>query len=337
MARTVYALTQDGIDTSFPEQFSTTETGNERYSVFTNPELRFPSNLSKTNDNFQTPVVYMNFLNPSGDRMSGVPTVYIKAPPNFSIMNTNNYEQSGPIFGAGSTDGGKIFNAMVENAGDAFAQLQGAEGSADFVFGAKEAFEYSIKNAGQNVLGFITSAGLNNAGQYEFLAKKAINPMQQQLFKGPAFRRYQMPFNMKPRNLADAEMAASIVSVLKVAAGASVPQANDTIAGVDIEGLNFTFGYPHLVQFDIMIARTAPGAKNSEDVVTNLIVQKVFRSKPCVIESVISDYGGQKINFGPSNYPTETNLTVSLIEVTPRTLSDATTDAGGRSKGWTLQ
>lgn len=334
MARTIYALTPDGADTSFPENLSTSATGNERYWQFatsdgTIKEIRFPANLARTNDNFQTPVVYMNFLNSNGDRMTGVPVLYLKAPPSFSLINTNSYEQSGPIFGAGSTAGADIFNAMVQNAGDAFAQLQGAEGAADFAFGAKEAFEYSIKNAGANITGFISSAGLNNAGQYEFLAKKAINPMQQQLFKGPQFRRYQMPFNMKPRNATDAKMAASAVSLLKIAAGASVPEANDTIAGVDIEGLNFTFGYPHLVQFDLMVAKTVGGEQS---------VQKVFRSKPCVIESVVSDYGGQKINFGPSNYPTETNLTVSLIEVTPRTLADARTDAGGlESQGWTLQ
>jgi hypothetical protein len=81
------------------------------------------------------------------------------------------------------------------------------------------------------------------------------------------------------------------------------------------EGNTFTFGYPHLTQFDLVFFSDENNSK------------RIFRSKPCVIESVSTDYGSQKMTFFEDGNPAEITLTVQLTEIVPRTLGDAKYDA----------
>ena len=54
---------------------------------------------------------------------------------------------------------------------------------------------------------------------------------------------------------------------------------------------------------------------------------KFFRSKACVIDSVSVDYGGQKLTFFEDGNVTETQLTIQLTEIIPRTLGDGMSEA----------
>jgi len=329
MGKTIYQLAGNnghqsyaGDDTGWPEQSDP----NSRYSNIGSSQIKFPHNQDAGNDNHVTAYVKMTILNADGARVSEAPQLYLKAPPQLNLSNINNYQQDGPIFGAGTTEGLKV-------ATDILGASQAASSAGQTAVSAAQALEYSIKKGGAGLSGFIASAGLNNLSQFEFLTKTAINPMQQQLYKGPTFRRYQLPFNMKPRNQTDAEEVRKAVTTLKLAASPSLNQSTGLINDDDesITGINLTFGYPNLIQFNIIVKK-APFVRESGGVGLPGW-ETLFKSKPCVIETVQSDYGGQKINFFTTdNYPTETNLTLSLIEIIPRTLGDAKSEAQNRSK-----
>lgn len=320
MARTVFALTRDGESSSFPDEAgyptaSTTSGQNlQRYGASPVESISFPKNTDG-NDHFKTPMIKFVILDAYGGRVPNAPFIYLKAPNNLNLSNINNYQTDGPIFGAGTTTGSDIYNSLL---GEAEADFRSSGSDAGtFAFGAAQALEYSIKKGAASLAGFTSSAGLNNVGQFEFLSRRALNPMQQQLFKGPNFRRYQLPFAMKPRNRDDAVDIKRAVTAFRLASSASVPLGEELFEGTD-----FTFGYPHLVQFAVL-------ADNAAD------NRKVFQSKACVIESVSVDYGSQKMAFHGGNFPVETNLALSLIEIVPRTLGDAINDSN--RPGQTLQ
>lgn len=314
MGKTIYQLAGNEGHQSYASNESTWPTANdpnERYADVGSGEIRFPDKMDSGNDDHVTPYVKMAILNADGARVSEAPFLYLKAPNQLNLSNINNYQQDGPIFGAGSTSGFQIANDIL--------------GAAETVgLSAAQALEYTISKGGQSLLGFLGSAGLNNLSQFEFLSKNTVNPMQQQLYKGPTFRRYQLPFNMKPRNRFDAVQSRRAVTALKLAAAASISESDESLSGI-----NLTFGYPNLIQFTIMVKKSPEtGRRQSSYGKGREGWQILFRSKPCVIETVQSDYGGQKMTFfTEDNYPTETNLTLSLIEILPRTLGDAKSDA----------
>lgn len=92
----------------------------------------------------------------------------------------------------------------------------------------------------------------------------------------------------------------------------------DAIGGTT-SASNFSFGYPDMCQFEIVLkkneSRTADGADVAE-------INSLFHSAYCVIENVQVDYGGQnKMVFfssasGGKSYPSEITLTISLRETT---------------------
>ena len=206
MGKTIYQLAGNEGHQSYASNESTWPTANdpnERYADVGSGEIRFPDKMDSGNDDHVTPYVKMAILNADGARVSEAPFLYLKAPNQLNLSNINNYQQDGPIFGAGSTTGFQIANDIL-----------GATETAGL--SAAQALEYTISKGGQSLLGFLGSAGLNNLSQFEFLSKNTVNPMQQQLYKGPTFRRYQLPFNMKPRNRFDAVQSRRAVTALKL-------------------------------------------------------------------------------------------------------------------------
>ena len=124
---------------------------------------------------------------------------------------------------------------------------------------------------------------------------------------------------MKPKNATESENIRKIISAFRVASSPSVPSTAGVSPNGELSiglGSTFTFGYPHLTQFDV----TFRGPKGNGFI-------NIFRSKPCAIESVTVDYGGQKLTFFEDGMPTEINFTLQLTEILPRTLGDARTDA----------
>lgn len=310
MARTVFAITADGEEAAFPNNsgWPVSQGGSmqniQRYRALTlKDELQYPL----SNDDFNVAFARFKFLDAFGGKITEAPNVKIKLPPQFNINQVAEYMKGDAIFGAGSGNE-NVYNTVSSGA---YSQARTAGGDGfdaeNFALTAAQALQYSLEAGLNSALGFAGSAGLGNISQYEFSRRQALNPMSQMLYKGPGFRRYGLPFMMRPRSSSEAKHIKNIVSAFRLAAAPSVPDTNDALLG---DGATFLFGYPHLVQFDLIFYPPEGG------------VDFLYRSKPCVIEGVSSDYGGQKMTFHEDGYPTETTLNLSLIEINPRVLGD---------------
>lgn len=322
--RTSFALVGDNEDTSYPSDegypLAVSQKLNDqaldRYSQAglvkegeSAPKWQYPSG----NDGFNVPLLKFTFLDAYANRVRVAPTILIKMPNTFNISNFSEYSRTDNIFGAGST--------FYDLSQSEFQRQQAIEGfnAADFGLTAGEAVKIAVQRGFAGVQGFLGSAGMNNIAQFEFDNRSAVNPFAQMLYKGPQYRRYQVPVIMKPKNAIESENIRKIISAFRVASSPSVPSTSGVSPGGELSiglGSTFTFGYPHLTQFDV----TFRGPKGSGFI-------NIFRSKPCAIESVTVDYGGQKLTFFEDGMPTEINFTLQLTEILPRTLGDARTDA----------
>jgi len=314
MAKTVFALTSDNESSSFPSDAGwplasdTPSQAINRYSSFGPTQIQFPS----SNEGFNVPIARFTMLDAYGNKVAGAPKLQIRMPNLFNITNISDYAKTDNIFGSTSA-----FQGAAKGVYDEAASREGFS-AANFSLTAADAVQYAIKKGFASTLGFVESAGMGNIGQYEFSGRQAVNPMSQMLYKGPQYRRYQMPFILKPKSREESESVKKIISAFRLASSASVPSTSGIGVGGNInigEGNTFTFGYPHLVQFDLLFWSDANNSK------------RIFRSKPCVIESLSTDYGSQKMNFFEDGNPAETTLTVQLTEIVPRTLGDARYDA----------
>jgi hypothetical protein len=315
MAKTVFALTSDNGASSFPSDAAWPNSQNpenqatDRYASLGSTEIQFPS----SNEGFNVPIARFTMLDAYGNRVTGAPKLQIRMPNLFNITNISDYAKTDNIFGAPTA-----YKSAAEGLYNQAAAKDGFS-AANFALTAADALQYSIKKGFAGVAGFAESAGMGNVGQFEFTGRAAINPMSQMLYKGPQYRRYQMPFILKPKTRNESENIKKIISAFRLASSPSLPNTSgrgigDTSVSIG-EGTSFTFGYPHLTQFDLLFYTDD---KNSK---------RIFRSKPCVIESVSTDYGSQKMTFFEDGNPAEITLTVQLTEIVPRTLGDAKYDA----------
>ena len=314
---TTFALVADNQTTSYPddngyrvaEPRRTNAIGRYATAGLAGKNIQYPYPGSQTNS-FNVPLIKFVFLDGYAERISDTPIVFIRMPNQFNISDFTEYSRTEAIFGS-STDFGMLSD-MVFNEN----KTKSGFDAANFGLTAAEAMRYAVQKGLTNVQGFIQSAGLNNIGQAEFSARSAVNPFTQLLYKGPQYRKYQIPVSIKPKNKEDARAALDIISVFRIASSPSVPSTTGISVGEKTigAGTSFLFGYPHLTQFDIQFSVDGN-------------IKKIFRSKPCVIDSVAVDYGGQKMTFFEDGVPTEMNLTIQLTEIVPRTLGDSLTDA----------
>jgi hypothetical protein len=280
-------------------------------------------------DGFYVPRMTFKFYDAFGGFISGAPTVKMRVPNNFNVSSFSEYSRTEAIFGAGMENlAAQLYTeAGAENVGEqAGGDLTatqvtegGAEGLLKYGATAAEAFLYALQKSLAGATGFLTSGGLNSISQAEFTGRAAVNPYAQLLYKGPQFRRYQVPVTFRPRSQTEAQNIVKILNTFKVASSPSAQNRSVTLGGVTGTLQSFTFGYPHLTAFSIEF-NSPQGA------------QTLFESKLCAIESVAVDYGGQKMTFFEDGIPTESTMTLQLSEVTVRTLGDAKSDANSGRK-----
>lgn len=274
--------------------------------------------ISEDVDGFYIPMMHFRFFDAYGNDISNSPTVKVRVPSNFNVTNFSEYSRTDNIFGAGADVSNLYYGAGQEKIADEAGNISTTDLEANALkYGAtaSEAFLYAIKKSLGGVSGFLQSGGLNALSQYEFSQRAAVNPYAQLLYKGPQFRKYQVPIIIRPRSKSESSNALSIIKIFKLASSPSV--SNRRVSFGDVTGTlqSFSFGYPHLTQFDIKF-KVSGGAN-----------QDIFKSKVCAIESVSVDYGGQKMAFFEDGVPTEITLTLQLSEVAVRTLGDARLDA----------
>jgi hypothetical protein len=318
---TNFAMTMDNADTSYPQDAGaaralTTNAGQNvgRYSNagFENAKLQFPISV----DAFNTPYIKFNFLDAYGKFITGSPTVSLRMPSVFNISNFSDYSRTEQIVG----------NAAGElNAYGSTGLAALASGAEATVINMAEALNYSFQKGVGGALGFAESAGLSGINQFEFSRRRAMNPMAQLLYKGPQYRKYQIPVPMKPRSQKEAQQIQKIIKVFRIASSPSYATSNDlaidSAITTALSDTSFTFGYPHLIAFNIEFY------EQSNSNLENATKKIIYKSKACAIESVAVDYGGQKLAFFEDGIPTEMNLTLQFSEVSARTLGDEMTSA----------
>lgn len=306
MATSYFGLTPNTESPETPSQ--TTYQARDRYArAGITGELRYP--LATTE--FNVPFMRFVFLDAYADTLSGSPTIFIQVPNLFNISDFSDYSRTEAIFGAETE--------FTNIAGAVFNENRFKQGfdAANFALTSAEAFQYALQKGITNLTGFIASAGLSGISQSEFSSRAAVNPFTQLLYKGPQYRKYQIPLNIKPKNQAETKNVMKIITAFRLASSPSVPSTSGINVGEKVigAGTSFLFGYPHLTEFQINF-------RLDDD--TRRVL---FVSKPCVMESVTVDYGGQKMTFFEDGMPTEINMTLQLTEIVPRTLGDSIADA----------
>ena len=250
------------------------------------------------------------------DQAIGAPTVFIRMGGTFQTTLSNGYQESQNIFGTPSADAGNggLFGGLTQ------LVKPGSSGL--------EAVFKQLKFASTAATGFIQSAGLSGKSQYEFISKKFLNNFQQLIYQGPTFRRFTLPFTMRPTSYDEAEAMMDIVNTFRFA---SSPKGDDTTATL---GDNVADGINDLKDLSgdqLAAAQEKNDAANTASAVQavfsdtttlggaayntvysfgypdtckfTLLLQRntgadtalseLFESEMCVIENVSVDYGSQ--------------------------------------------
>jgi hypothetical protein len=172
------------------------ETGSGAYPY--SKELRFGSDFAHSD--FVIPMARFKFYEPTGEESSSAPTIYVRMPGTFNTALINNYAEAQGIFGRPGEENSTLLNALGRLAG-----------------GGVEGLQKQVLSAVSGAAGFIGSAGLSGKAQIEFLQRRFLNNFQQLIYQGPTFRRFQLPFAMKPTSKTEAESMIDIISTFRVA------------------------------------------------------------------------------------------------------------------------
>lgn len=271
---------------------------------------------------FAVPMARFQFYNSVGSARltTEAPTLFIRMGGQFQTGLANAHEPSSNIYGNPSGDADtddKLFQ-VPEN-----------------LKGGLSALYKQIAGVKAGAQGYLASAGTNGKAQYEFLTRRVLNTFQQLIYQGPTFRRYTLPFIMKPTSLIEAKAMINIIKTFRIASspkgGApetlssarvateqetdAIPRGEndtiiDTVLGL-LENTPIAFGYPDMCSFEIVMAEP-----------TGALPTQIFGSEFCVIENVQVDYGSQNkmLFFGQADdgkyYPAEVTLTINLKETT---------------------
>lgn len=157
------------------------------------------------NQDFVVPMAKFVFYDAKGVLLSGssAPTIYVRLGGAFNSTLTNGYQEAQGIMG--SPTGTSIFEG---EAGQALGRL-----GSSFIEGLQRQIIQGVAGA----TGYVASAGQSGKTQVEFLQRVMLNNFQQLIYQGPTFRRFQLPFIMKPHSQVEAETMLSIISSFRVA------------------------------------------------------------------------------------------------------------------------
>jgi hypothetical protein len=157
------------------------------------------------NQDFVVPMAKFTFYDTKGVPLSGAsaPTIYVRLGGTFNSTLINGYQEAQGIMG--SPTGTSIFEGEM---GQALGRL-----GSSFIEGIQKQIVQGVAGA----TGYVASAGQSGKSQVEFLQRIMLNNFQQLIYQGPTFRRFQLPFIMKPHSQDEAETMLSIISSFRVA------------------------------------------------------------------------------------------------------------------------
>lgn len=182
----------------------------------TNDTLIFGSEFA--NQDFIVPMAKFTFYDARGVLMSGsdAPIIYIRMPGQFSTAMTQGWAAATGIMGNPNKNPNSIFEgesgAVLGKFGDSF------------LTGIQKQIVAGVAGA----TGYAASAGQSGKAQVEFLQRKMLNTFQQLIYQGPTFRRFQLPFNMRPTSAEEAERMRKIIASFRIA---SAPTTGGNVIG----------------------------------------------------------------------------------------------------------
>ena len=150
---------------------------------------------------FTTTMARFEFFGADGQaRVPGSPAIFIRMGGPFQTGLASSYNETTNMFGTP----GEIKEKSM---------LKLLKGGADAIY-------KQIAGGAAGAAGFIGSAGLSGKAQYEFAPRTALNTFKQLTYGGPTFRKFSLPFTMKPTSKKEAEDMLKIIKTFRVAAAA---------------------------------------------------------------------------------------------------------------------
>jgi len=307
---------------------------------------------------FVTPMARFQFYDPFGETIPGkAPVVFIRMGGTFQTALANRYTETTSIFGApqSGTDLGTNLATVAKGGLDAvYKQLVGVGGAAIGFLGSaglsgKAQYEFLTRRVLNTFQQLIYNGPVFRSFQLPFTMKPTSQAEAEIMIN--IIKTFQIASS--PKGDAGGETIKGDNSGITAAAAkkeGEAPAADPkvvlsdadirTITGSDADpntlvggtqGSNFSFGYPDICQFQILLKKTTGTAGSTDG--SYVSMGEIFQSAFCAIENVQVDYGGQnKMVFftntdktGGKYYPSEVTLTISLRETTLPT-ADAMSD-----------
>lgn len=289
-------------------------------------DLRFGDETAGgANDGYVIPMARFTFYDAFGNSREGfAPTIYIRMPGAFNTSLINTYSPTANIFGTPQPfdADNPIFSSLGQLAETGIAAVQ-----------------RQLLSSVVGAAGFVGSAGLNARSQIEFLTRKMLNNFNQLIYQGPTYRRFQLPFNMKPTSYQEAKNMSDIIASFKMASSPQTDNQELTLPEPDKSSIGLKDSTPlpdfsrtekNAAEYDAEAQRLAnnyaiqrndiaaleigraqrvlsfgyPDMAKFDIVLTGPAITPtiIFSSDLCVIESVTADYGsGNKMTFFDSN------------------------------------
>jgi hypothetical protein len=300
---------------------------------------------------FVTPMARFQFYNAFGEAIPGkAPIVFIRMGGTFQTALSNRYSETQSIFGSpdstvsGSDIGTNLATVAKGGLDSVYKQLVGAGGAAIGFLGSaglsgKAQYEFMTRRVLNTFQQLIYNGPVFRSFQLPFTMKPTSQAEAEIMINiiktfqiasspkgdktgGETIKGNNSGVTEKAKPKEGEEPAADPKVVLSDTDIRLLTGGDPNVIGGGTQGSNFSFGYPDICQFQILLKKTTGTAESTDG--SYVSMGEIFQSGYCVIENVAIDYGGQnKMVFftntnatGGKYYPSEVTLTISLRETT---------------------
>lgn len=255
-----------------------------RNNPFSAPQFYYPSDLGSEG---QEPYVVFDIRNSVAKDGTSIGSIALMLPTELSVSYRAGYEDAAMgVFGYSPPSLKGLMNkgwGAVKDAAESFLENPAA---------AKQAWS-SVRD------GFLDTAdvtAVSTSARVQRDFGKIVNPHMAVLFQGMGFRSFPMTFSMVARNAEESDMIRNIIYTFKYHMHPSLPE--------DTTGNRFLL-YPE----NFVIAFHSPAQ------------QYLFKTSPCVLESMDVNYNGSSIPSFYSDTGAPVHIVMSLLFKETETLT----------------
>jgi hypothetical protein len=153
---------------------------------------------SDSHSDFVSPMARFEFFDAFAATTVNAPIIFIRMGGTFQTTLSNGYTETANIFGQPGSASDGLWKTLTKTG-----------------TGTMEGLFKQLKGASAAAQGFVSSAGLNGKAQYEFISRRVLNNFQQLIYNGPTFRRFTLPFTMRPTSEAEAKAMIDIINCFR--------------------------------------------------------------------------------------------------------------------------